>query len=176
MFIKAKNEFVIPIYTKVNPKNDSFEVDGDKKVILLNEFWSPEMENITSFIPKRYHDDFYITLMTMVNPLAPHIHTDLYTILNFYVDSDNSKTTFYKPKNNLKVNSSTNNYLSYKKEDLVETGHFIAKNNEVYLLDAREIHDIQPLGEWKPRKIIHVRTDKHTYLDVCEMLKETGNL
>ena len=64
----------------------------------------------------------------------------------------------------------------YSYEDVYETGSFIANVNEAYLLDLREIHNVEPLNGPKLRKAFALRTTKYDYREVYEMLEETGNL
>jgi hypothetical protein len=64
----------------------------------------------------------------------------------------------------------------YSYEDVYETGSFVANANEAYLLDVREIHNVEPLNGPKLRKAFALRTTKYDYREVYEMLEETGNL
>lgn len=64
----------------------------------------------------------------------------------------------------------------YSFEDVYEVGSFIAQPNEAYLLDVRNIHTVEPLNGPKLRKAFALRTIKYDYMQVYEMLEETGNL
>lgn len=64
----------------------------------------------------------------------------------------------------------------YSFEDVYETGSFIAQPNEAYMLDVRIPHTVEPTNGVKIRKAFALRTRKHDFAAVYEMLQETGNL
>ena len=59
-------------------------------------------------------------------------------------------------------------------EDLKEVASFIAKDNEIWLLDVTQIHSVE--GNVNLRKAITLGTFKHKYNEVIKMLEETGNV
>jgi hypothetical protein len=191
MFAKLKNNFVTPLYTTVEGL-ESFAGLGGKGVY-HKKIWSPDVEQIYSVIPKRFWDDFELTVMTINSMLLPHIDNDLISTINFYIRTDNCRTVFYKPKNNAdsfqvtvdiqrpKSAIETDEEVKmvkaiYDLVDVDEVASFLAQPNEAWLLDVREIHNVEPMGEFTLRKAIALRTAKYGYDEVCEMLKETGNL
>jgi hypothetical protein len=191
MFVKLKNTFDDLIYTKV-PGLESFAgLDG--KGVYHNKIWSPDIDRIYSVIPKKYHEDFYLTIMTINSVLLPHRDNDLISTINFYVDAGNCRTVFYqekegadfwqpeniitRPKSKLEVEEEVAYVKAvYDLEDVNEIDSFIAKNGEAWLLDVSEIHNVVPLSEFTTRKAIALRTKKYGYIEVLDMLKETGNV
>jgi hypothetical protein len=131
--------------------------------------------------------------MTINSVLLPHRDNDLISTINFYVDAGNCRTVFYKEKEGAefwqpeniitrpKSKLETEQEIAYVKavydlEDVEESSSFIAKNGEAWLLDVREIHNVVPLEEFTVRKAIALRTKKYGYIEVLDMLKETGNV
>ena len=64
----------------------------------------------------------------------------------------------------------------YAFDDVYETGSFIAKANEAYMLDVRIPHTVEPTNGVQIRKAFALRTRKYDFATVYEMLQETGNL
>lgn len=191
MFVKLKNRFDDLLYTQV-PGLESFAgLDG--KGVYHNKIWTPDSEKIYSVIPKRYWDDFYLTIMSINSVLLPHRDNDLITTINFYVKAGDCKTVFYKekdgakiwqpenvitrPKSKLEVDTEVKLVKAvYDVEDVEELDHFIAQNGEAWLLDVNEIHNVVPISDFSGRKAIALRTKIYNYEQVYEMLKETGNV
>lgn len=89
----------------------------------------------------------------------------------------NSIKEFVKDKKNMPTIEEIS-YVDavYTFEDVYEIGSFVAQPNEAYLLDVREIHNVEPLGKYGVRKAFALRTTKYDYRQVYEMLQETENL
>jgi hypothetical protein len=189
MFVKLTKPFVTPIFTTVEGLESFAGLDG--KGVHHKKAWTPDVENIYGVIPQRYWGDFQFTLMTINSILLPHRDNDLISTINFYIKTDNCRTVFYKEKENAtfwqpEVQISGTEvpleqqigYVKavYQLEDVEETGSFVAQPNEAWLLDVREIHNVEPMGDFSLRKALTLRTTKYEYNQVCEMLKETGNL
>jgi hypothetical protein len=62
----------------------------------------------------------------------------------------------------------------YQINEVEEISSFIANPGEAYLLDVREIHNVEPIGETTIRKALALRTKKYVYDEVLAMLKQTG--
>lgn len=174
MFIKLEKSFEKPLYTITDPLK-TFKVDG--KGIDYKKIWSPEAEKIYGVLPKKYWQDFHLTVMTINCIIPPHTDTEIITSINFYLQTEGCTTTFYRPKveipKTVQVENQTNGHI-YFEEDLIEFDSFVAKDCEVWLLDVSQIHGVK--GEFSLRKAITLGTFVHKYQDVIEMLKETGNV
>ena len=191
MLVKLTKSFDDLIYTKI-PGLESFAgLDG--KGVYHNKIWTPDTEKIYSVIPKRYWDDFVLTIMTINHVLLPHRDNDLISTINFYVKAGKCKTAFYKekpgaqiwqpenvitrPKSKLEVDTEVKLVKAvYDVEDVEEIDNFIAKDGDAWLLDVNEIHNVVPLEEFTERRAIALRTKKYSYIEVYDMLKETGNV
>lgn len=175
MFARLEKTFEKPLYAITDPLK-SFK-DENGRGIDYKKVWSPEAEKIYGILPKKYWQDFHLTIMTIDCIIPPHTDTEIITSINFYLQTEGSRTVFYKPKNNdlktIQVKNQTNGHI-YFEEDLIEVDSFIAKDFEVWLLDVTKIHGVQ--GDFNLRKALTLGTFVHKYEDVLNMLKETGNV
>lgn len=176
MFHKLNKTFKEPLYVVTDSLKDF--VSDDKKGIDYKMIWSPEAKEIYSVIPKRYWNDFHLTLMTINRDIPPHTDTGIITSINFYIESGgNPKTVFYEPAvdkpRTTQVNNQTDGYIFFK-EDLKEVGSFVTKDFDIWVLDVKKIHSVE--GNVSLRKAVTLGTFCHKYDDVIEMLKETGSL
>ena len=175
MFTKLEHPFEKPIYAVTNQLKDFRGEDG--KGIDYKLIWTPEAQKIYGVLPERYWPDFHLTIMTIDCIIPPHTDTEIITSINFYLQTEGCTTTFYKPKNDItntvQIKNQTNGQIFYE-DDLVEVDSFVAKDNEVWLLDVSQIHGVK--GEFNLRKAITLGTFIHKYEDVLEMLKETNNV
>jgi hypothetical protein len=174
MFTKLTRSFEKPIYAVTDPLKTFTGENG--KGIEYKRIWSPEAEKIYQVLPKKYWQDFHLTVMTINCTIPPHTDTEIITSINFYLQTEGCKTTFYKPKvvnpRTTQIENQTNGRI-YFIEDLVEVDSFVAKDFEVWLLDVSQIHGVD--GKFNFRKAITLGTFIHKYDDVLEMLKETVN-
>jgi hypothetical protein len=177
MFTKINYEFSKPIYAVTQGLNTFTGID--KKGIDYKKIWSPEPEVMYRILPKRYWEDFHLTVMTINREIPPHTDSDILTTINFYIETDDCKTVYYEPiSNDLKtfqIENQTNGFI-YKKEQLKEVGSFVAQPMEVWLLDVKNIHSVESDKEQPFRKAVTLGTKKYNFDDVCNMLKETGYL
>jgi hypothetical protein len=100
--------------------------------------------------------------------------------INFYIKADNCLTQFYEFKSeNLtktQTENQTNGYL-FKLDELETVNSFIAEPNDAYLLDVTKPHSVIPLQITNThRSAIALQTNKFTFDEVLEMLKETNNV
>jgi hypothetical protein len=174
MFARLEKTFEKPLYAITDPLK-SFKGDNGRGID-YKKIWSPEAEKLYGILPRRYWQDFHLTIMTIDCIIPPHTDTEIITSINFYLQTEGCKTVFYKPKNNdlktIQVKNQTNGHI-YFEEDLIEVDSFIAKDFEVWLLDVTQIHGVQ--GNFNLRKALTLGTFIHKYEDVLKMLKETGN-
>jgi hypothetical protein len=175
MFARLEKTFEKPLYAITDPLK-SFKGDNGKGID-YKKIWSPEAEKLYGILPRRYWQDFHLTIMTIDCIIPPHTDTEIITSINFYLQTEGCKTVFYKPKNNdlktIQVKNQTNGHI-YFEEDLIEVDSFIAKDFEIWLLDVTQIHGVQ--GNFNLRKALTLGTFIHKYEDVLKMLKETGNV
>lgn len=177
MFCRVEVEFDKPIYM-INGGLKTFtsvDDEGNIKGITYNKIWSPDMNNFYKIIPEKYRDDFCLSIMNINCAVPPHTDTEILVTINFYVETSGARTVFYesivdKPRTT-QIENQTDGYL-YFEEDLKETGSFIAKDYEVWVLDVKKIHSV--IGNLKTRKAVTLSTNTHSYEDVIAMIKESG--
>lgn len=175
MFTKLTSTFEKPIYTTTQDLKQFKGEDG--KGIQYKLIWSPEIEKLYSVLPKRYWGDFHASEMKIDCAVPPHTDTEILTSINFYIQTEGCRTVFFEkqvddPKT-FKLEQQTNGRIFYP-EDLKEVASFIAKDNEIWLLDVTQIHSVE--GNVNLRKAITLGTFKHKYNEVIKMLEETGNV
>ena len=178
MFCKLNKSFDTPLYAVVDQLKTFTGMDNQG--IDYRRIWSPDAEQIYSVIPKRYWDDFHLTLMMINREIPPHTDTEIVTTINFYIDvgGDDVTTQFYVPKvdepRKFQIHNQTDGYI-YEKEDLEPIHYFKAKPFEIWALDVKQIHGVEG-NITGTRKAVTLGTFKHKYKDVVEMFKETGCL
>jgi hypothetical protein len=89
-------------------------------------------------------------------------------------------TQFYTIKNEnairKQVKNQTNGYM-FDIEDLEPTYSFIAESNQAYLLDGSKPHSVLSSETSNlDRSAIVLQTDRFTFDDVSQMLKETHSI
>jgi len=175
MFAKLNATFDKPIYTTTQDLKQFKGEDG--KGIQYRLVWSPEVEKLYKILPERYWKDFHVSEMKIDCAVPPHTDTEIVTTINFYIQTEGCRTVFFNKKvadpKTFKLEQQTNGRIFYP-EDLEEVSSFVAKDNEVWVLDVTQIHSVE--GEFKLRKALTLGTFVHKYNDVLEMLKETGNV
>jgi len=176
MYRKLNCSFDIKEYQTLDMRSCFME---NGQGIKYSEVVLPQFSDIMNIIPERYQKDFCLLLMDVNSKIPPHTDSGIQTVINIYIRTDNCVTQFYKLDNNkpktYQVENQTDGFL-YNVEDLIPIGGFIALPTESWILDVRKIHSVEPMKEFKRRTSISLSTDKYDFTQVCEMLKETGNL
>jgi hypothetical protein len=142
------------------------------------KIWSPEADQLLTVIPEQYRDDFHLTIMTINTRIPPHTDTEIVTTINFYISTQDCRTQFFNARpgaRTFQIANQTDGYI-YDEEDLDPLDSFVAKPNEAWVLDVKEIHSVEPPPEFTVRRAITLGTHLHDYSAVCAMLKETGYL
>lgn len=180
MFCKLNRSFDKPLYAVTDGLKTftGVNVGGEKKGIDYKKIWSPDAESLLSVIPKRYWDDFHLTLMTINREIPPHTDTEIVTTINFYIQSGGeARTVFFEPTvdnpRTTQVENQTDGFI-YFIEDLKEVDSFTAKDFDIWVLDVKKIHSVE--GDVTLRKAVTLGTFVHKYDAVVDMLKETGCL
>jgi hypothetical protein len=183
MFVKLNKQFEKPLFIVSGDLNTFSGVDDNGKQIgvFYKSIFSPDKDKVYKVVPKKYWPDFDMTLMTINHKCPPHIDNNIISSINFYIETHNYKTVFYKNKDTIddskiwRLDNQTDGCM-FNYDVVEETGSFIAQPNDIWLLDVKKIHSVEPLGEMKIRKAITLATNKHKFEDVCNMMKETGYL
>jgi len=104
-------------------------------------------ERLKSFIPEKYKNFFQVNYMIINSSyIPPHIDDKISTTINFYVNTAEAVTKFHAKKNDVQLSSEKLpeqlNGRLYNADDLYVVSEFIAKPNEVYLLDVQKLHSV----------------------------------
>ena len=153
-------------------------IDGQFRGIEYFNIEHHDKKSLLRLVPSKYREEFCLTLMKINTIIPPHTDSGILTTINFYIETDNCITQFYKfngePKKHQIENQDTG-YI-FDEDDLIKTKSFVAKKYDVYILDVSQPHSVKPIGEIKERLGLSLATNTYNYDDVCNMLYETGNL
>ena len=177
MFTKLNHSFVKPLYVTTHGLNTFTGVND--KGIDYKKIWSPESDELYKLIPKKYWEDFYLTVMTINRNIPAHTDSDIFTTINFYLETDECETVFYEPivdnLEKIQIQNQTNGFI-YKEEQLKPVGSFVANPMDIWVLNVKKIHGVNTTKESVKRRAVTLHTKIHEYAVVCDMLKETGYL
>lgn len=113
-------------YYKINKEAEDFL----KKQILSNDLSG----KFNMYLMLINYDDIY-----------PHTDSDIETVINYYIKTSNAITHFWKLKDNnsksLKISNQTDGSV-YPIESLDHCFDFKAKDNDIWLLNVKEIHSV----------------------------------
>lgn len=178
-FKKLNTKFTANDYDVLNSRIKFGDyVEGEFKGI---EYFNIDYDNRNSLfglIPEKYRENFCLTLMKINTIVPPHTDTGINVTINFYLQTDDCITQFYRFKNNPNKRQVMNQIdgFIFEESDLEKTGNFIAEKYDVYVLDVSQPHSVYSIGELKERLGLSLATNTYTYEQVCNMLIETGNL
>ena len=174
-FCKLKNSFDIGEYT-IQKEQMFFGENG--KGIGYYHVDLPKKDELMGLIPKKYHKDFSITMMRVNKEIPPHTDSGIKCTINFYIETDNCLTQFYKintdkPKKN-QVSNQSDGFV-YDENDLMRTTSFTAEPGEAWLLDVTIPHSVKPSGIFKERLAIAMSSTL-CYDEVKQILTTAGQL
>jgi hypothetical protein len=175
MFLQLKNSFDVGKYT-IQKEQMFFGENG--KGIGYYHVDLPKKDELMNIIPKKYHKDFFITMMKVNTEIPPHTDSGIKSTINFYIQTDNCLTQFYKfatdkPKTKQVKNQSDG--VIYNEDDLIRTTSFMAKPGEAWLLNVTMPHSVKPGGNFKKRLAIAMSSTL-CYDDVKQILTTAGQL
>ena len=104
-------------------------------------------QKLKLLVTEKYRHLFQVNYMVINSSyIPPHIDNKISTTLNFYVNTADAVTRFYVKKNNIQIASEKLpeqlNGRIYNADNLDIVSEFIAKPNEVYLLDVQKLHSV----------------------------------
>ena len=173
MFTKLPIKLNIPDFQSHNLEI-SYGVDTNEgfRGIQYLSVSTSQKDKILELIPEQHRDKFELSLMR-INACVP-IHTDSGTkcTINFYIEPNGYKTSFYKPiveePRVFRIKNQTDGAI-FNPEDLIEVSSFIAEPNEVFLLDVTKPHGI--VGDASKERIaITLGSQILTYEEVLEII------
>jgi hypothetical protein len=131
-----------------------------------------------NFIPKKYLDKFEALYMKINSRVTPHTDSGIKCSLNFYIDSQECETVFYRSVSNpstYQIENQTNG-VCFNYQDVVKLDSFIAKDKDIYLLDVSLPHSVETDKKNIMRQVVVLQTNFYTYHQVLGMLKETNSI
>ena len=179
-FAKLKNEFVLGEYEKVKDVISYGKERPDEfKGINYCKVRIPIMNDVYKVIPERFRKHFGLNLMRINSHVPAHTDSYIKTCINFYVLTENCITYFHEPivdnPRKYQIPNQKDGYM-FNEDDLIKVGNFIAKPNEAWILDVTKPHSVVPQSIIKERRAFTLATKHFTFNEVCDMMRETGNL
>jgi hypothetical protein len=139
--------------------------------------------NAFDVIPRRYREDFFLVQLIATSVIPPHTDSDTKATINFYIDTGNYTTKFYKFKNKVEASSyklptQTDGSIFFE-HDLEVVNSFDAEPNDIYLLNVAVPHGVIANSNTNSsviRNVLSLQTNLHSFDAVLEMLKETNSI
>ena len=104
-----------------------------------------QTELVRDKLPEDIKHGLLLVNLSEMRLLAPHIHLEELSIINFYIEANGEKTSFWdgeiiSSEDNLVDNG--NGYLDLRRDVLTECEHFIAKPGDVWVIDSAFPHSV----------------------------------
>lgn len=134
-------------------------------------------QEIRSVLPQKYQKYFETSIFKINIPYIPvHIDNEILTSINFYVQTGNAKTYFYKHKDKSidveKLPNHTDGAL-FKEKDLERIDSFVAQPGEVWLLNVKVPHSVR--SKTFKKRIAYCLQSRHIdYEETKQILQENG--
>jgi hypothetical protein len=104
-----------------------------------------QTELVRECLPESIRHGLVIVNLTEIRLLAPHIHTDEKAVINFYLEANGEKTTFWDGEvvsDDSDVSDNGNGYINLRRDVLTEAESFIAKPFDVWAMDTCKPHSV----------------------------------
>lgn len=171
-------QYVMPVitYNKLNTRygtNDNGIFEGVSYYNLPDDIKS---EILNSIIPDEYKKHFDVKLMIInKKEVPPHVDSGAMVAINFYLTTCGETTTlFYKEiesSASIKTNidNQTDGYMIDSK-NLVNIFSFVAKKDEVWILDVKKPHSVKCELSNEIRIAFNILSHDLSYELVCQKL------
>lgn len=139
-------------------KKHGFGVRGfDKPRAVRRYLPRKQTELVRAQLPDAIKNDLIAVNLTEIRLLAPHIHLDECSVINFYLETNGEKTSFYEgeviPEDG-DVSDNGNGYYNLRRDVLDEVEHFVAEPFDVWLLDTRQPHSVSYVTDTRNKDLI----------------------
>jgi hypothetical protein len=119
---------------------------------------SLEKKILKTFIHPQARKYFHVALMVINNSyIPPHIDNDLQIVMNYYVQTANATTYFWKPNQStlsiVQVENQSDGKL-FRESELECIGQFKAETNDLWMLDVSKIHSVGKIDNPNPTQNI----------------------
>jgi hypothetical protein len=154
----------------------------------FNGIYYSEVKNKSEFIgafdiiPERYRADFFIVELIATSILPAHTDSDIKATINFYINTGNYTTKFYRIKDSenrrFRIATQTTGSIFFEHQlEMIEA--FDADPGDIYLLNVNTPHSVvdnQNTDYSITRTALSLQTHIHDFNAVMEMLKETNSI
>lgn len=134
-------------------------------------------EKFLKLVPESTWPNWSVSHMTITDLAPPHIDNKITSNINFYINTDNCQTKFYKPLveqlDTQKLSTQTNGRL-YDPQQLDTVGSFTAQDGDVYLLDITKIHSVEAVNKQNFNRTAVSMHSFYSYSQVIKLLEDTG--
>lgn len=168
-------------FEKINYRLGNIDLDNIKGKLLFSfgkidtkiSYYAIENNNFIRKLDSDIQpDNCYLAEVEGRGLLRPHRDHGTRCCLNYYFESNDSETVFYKSKENTKpfLYEGEKDSNIYNLKDLDVVGSFISRDHESFLLNVNEIHSVFCI---KPgiRKFITWQWNSHPYEEILRNLK-----
>ena len=104
-----------------------------------------QTELVRNKLPESIKHGLIAVNLTEIRLLAPHIHTQEMAVINFYLETNGEKTSFYDGEvisYDDDVTDNGNGYINLRRDVLTEVEYFVANPVDVWVLDTRQPHSV----------------------------------
>jgi hypothetical protein len=155
---------------KILDKRIEFELDAAGHKI---QYFNVTSNYVDRFIASlgEYGQHFYTSFVSIDTAVPPHTDIVDWVNINFYIETGNYTTTFYKSDEH----SSRATYAdhgdghTYNIKELEPIDSFVANPGDVYILNGKTVHGVSSNNQL-PRKFLQVSTNKLEYDQVLDIL------
>jgi len=155
---------------KILDKQIEFDLDTAGNKI---QYFNVASQYVDSFINSlgEYKKYFYSSFVDIATDVPPHTDIVDKVNINFYIETNNYTTTFYRGNSNISklTYADHGDGYVYDINDLEPIDFFVAEPGDVYVLNGKTIHGVSS-NTRLPRKFIQVSTSELDYEQVLEIL------
>jgi hypothetical protein len=155
---------------KILDKKIEFELDAQGHKIQYSNVASEYVDRFIASLGE-YSQHFYKSFVSIDTSVPPHTDIVDQVNINFYIETGDYQTTFYKSNDNsLKFTYADHgDGHAYDIKELEPIDSFIAYPGDVYVLNGKTIHGVNS-ANCLPRKFLQVSTNKLEYDQVLSIL------
>jgi len=104
-----------------------------------------QTELVRAQLPESIKHGLIAVNLTEIRLLAPHVHLNESTVINFYLETNGEKTTFWEgeiiPEDG-DVSDNGNGYWNLRRDVLTDVEHFVAEPFDVWVMNTRQPHSV----------------------------------
>ena len=155
---------------KILDKRIEFELDTHGNKI---QYFNVTSNYVDRFIASlgEHSQHFYTSFVNIETSVPPHTDIVDQVNINFYIETGNYRTTFYKSTENASkfTYADHGDGHAYRIEELEPIDSFVAYPGDVYILNGKVIHGVDSTN-CLPRKFLQVSANDLDYNQVLEIL------